>query len=85
MAIILGAKVEVGAEDANTEGELEGETVVSVVGREGRSEGTIEGDEGIPLGAYVGPKVVEGRIVGGGPRLNPDGMEHCGRCKGTHC
>ena len=58
--------MEVGAEDANTEGELEGETVVSVVGREGRSEGTIEGDEGIPLGAYVGPKVVEGRIVGGG-------------------
>ena len=77
MAIILGAKVEVGAEDTNTEGELEGEPVVSVVGREGGSEGTIEGDEGIPLGAYVGPKVVEGRIV----RLNPD----CGGCKGTHC
>jgi hypothetical protein len=38
VAIILGAKVEVGAEDTNTEGELEGETVVSVVGREGTVE-----------------------------------------------
>lgn len=70
--------MEVGAEDTNTEGELEGEPVVSVVGREGGNEGTIEGDEG---GAYVGPKVVEGCIVGGGPRLNPD----CGGCKKEHC